>query len=126
MSSLQTTASRWSWRTGRIVADRSLQMTISIGTHAPVVVKLACGGLRGGAIERVAAALTNQHPLQQGRFNGAPGRMPFVLLQLLLRQGEGLVANQGRNRNLDPILCAVVRGWRYHGSPVRGVSATVG
>jgi len=88
----------------RIIANRSLQVTISIGTQAPVVIKPARRGGRRGAIERIAAALTNQHPLQQGRFDGAPGRMPSVLLQLLLRQGESLFADQARNRNLDPIL----------------------
>ena len=75
----------------RVVANRSPQMTISVGTQAPIVVKLARRGLGGGAVERVAATLTDQHPLQQGGLDRAPGRMMFILLQLLLRQGESLL-----------------------------------
>jgi hypothetical protein len=48
---------------GRVFADCSLEVTICIGTNTAVVVEPACGGLRGGAIEPVAATLTNQHPL---------------------------------------------------------------
>src|SRR5208283_5511602 len=78
-------------------------MTIGVGTQAPIVVKLARRGLGGGAVEGVAATFTNQHALQQRRFEGAPGRMMFVLLQLLLRPVKGLFTDQGRNRNFDPI-----------------------
>src|SRR6516165_11393091 len=74
------------------------------GLQASVVIKLTRRRWSGGAVERVAAALTNQHSLQQGRFDRAPGRMRFVLLQLLLGQGESLFADRGGNRNLDPIL----------------------
>ena len=87
----------------RVVANRSAQMTVGVGTQAPIVVKLARRGLGGGAVEGVAATLTNQHPLQQRRFEGAPGRMMFVLLQLLLRPVKGLFTDQGRNGNFDPI-----------------------
>src|SRR5215469_8005346 len=78
-------------------------MAIGIRTQAPVVIKLACRGARGGAIECIATTLTDQHPLQQGGLDRAPGGMTFVLLQLLLRQGEGFLADQSRNRDLDPI-----------------------
>ena len=87
----------------RVIAKRSLEMTIGVGTQAPVVIKFARRGLCGGAIERVATALTNQHPLQQSWFNRAPRRVAFVLLQLLLGQGKSFLADQSRNRDLDPI-----------------------
>ena len=48
---------------GWVVADGALEMTISVGTNAAVVVEPACGGLCGGAIEPVSTAFTNQHPL---------------------------------------------------------------
>ena len=56
----------------RVVANGALEMPIGIGTNAAIVVQPACGGLRRGAIEPVATALTYQHPLQQGRLNRAP------------------------------------------------------
>ena len=47
----------------RVFADGALEMTIRVRTNAAVVIEPACRGLRRGAIEPVAAALTNQHPL---------------------------------------------------------------
>src|SRR5271157_1229356 len=77
------------WSRRRVIANRAPKMAIGIRTQAPVVIKLARRGARGGAIECIATTLTDQHPLQQGGLDRAPGRMTFVLLQLLLRQGEG-------------------------------------
>src|SRR5258707_5831240 len=42
-------------------------------------------------------------PWQQGRFDGAPRRMTFVVFQLLLRQREHLFTHQRRHRDLDPL-----------------------
>src|ERR1019366_3843967 len=51
----------------------------------------------------IAALFANQHALQQGRLDGAPRRMMFVLLQLLLCQREHLFAHQRRHRDLNPL-----------------------
>jgi len=48
---------------GRVFADCPLEVTIRVRTNAAVVIEPAYRGLRRGAIEPVAATLTNQHPL---------------------------------------------------------------
>src|SRR5215471_13160370 len=87
-----------------VVANRPRKMTPGIGAQAAVVIDLVQGGSRGSAIERVAATLTNEHPLQQGRYDCAPERMTSVLFQLLLRPSKSRFADQSRHRDLDPFL----------------------
>src|SRR5712691_1074126 len=85
-----------------IGANRTTQMTIRIRAYAAVIVKFLLGGLRRTPIERIAALLAHQHSLQQGRRDSAPRRMALIVLQLLLRQGEGRITHQRRHGNLDP------------------------
>src|SRR5204863_6505922 len=78
---IQIILSDWS-----ICTNWPVQPSISIRTDAAIVVQFLLRRVRGCAVQAVAALFAYQHALQQGRFNGAPRRMTFVLFQLLLRQ----------------------------------------
>lgn len=70
-------------------------MSVAIPSQAAIVVDRAPGSSRRSSVESITTTLTDQQPLQQGWFDGTSGRKPPILLELLLRQGEGRFADQG-------------------------------
>src|ERR1700757_1893287 len=87
-----------------IVAQRSTQMPIGIGTEAAIVIERALGSARRGPIPPVATLLADQQSLKYGRLDCASRSKPAVSFQLLLCHLEGLVTDQCRDGNLDPLL----------------------
>src|SRR5438128_6190089 len=62
----------------------------------------AARGPRRATVERVAADLTDQQALQQGRLLGVPGGEAPILVEAFLGERELSRSDQRRHGNLDP------------------------
>ena len=84
-------------------AQRAVEIAPGVGTQTAVVGDFAGTGLGRRAIQPVAALAARHQPLRDaGRLGPAPGE-DLVLLQALFGEGEGLFADDGRHRDLDPV-----------------------
>ena len=104
MISLQTNSSREFLADRSVGAQRSFQVPLRIRAQTAIIVQLSFRGPCRSPVKGVATLLAHQHPLQQGGLGGAPWRVLFVALQLLLRERKGLFADQRGYGNLDPFL----------------------
>jgi hypothetical protein len=86
-------------------------MPVGIGAKASIIVDLTCARSRRSPIEGVAALGAAHEPLHDTGSYGAPRRMNLVSLESFLGECKGLLADDWRHRNRDPILsCSLVTG----------------
>lgn len=89
----------------RLTSDLGFRRSkLAIPSQAAIVVDRALRSSRGSSVASVTTTLTDQQPLQQGRFDGTSGRKPVIFLELLLRQSEGSFTDQSGYGNFDPLL----------------------
>src|SRR5208337_2286851 len=79
-------------------------MAPSVRAEAAVIVDLARRAARRRPRQRVAAFAARDQSLNDARLDGPAGREALVVGQALLRQSESLFADDGRNRDLDPLV----------------------
>ncbi len=89
---------------GSVVAARAAEVPPGVRSDAAIVVDQARTRTGRRARERVAAAAAAHQTLHQARCNRAAPRPDFVLVQQFLRAGKGRLLDEGRDRNLDPVL----------------------
>src|SRR6266581_1973443 len=85
-----------------VAADPPALVAVVVAAQAPVVVDLAAGGPRGGAVVAVAAGRAGGQALQQGRDLGVTGGEPLVVLQALPGAGEGVLGHDRGHGDLGP------------------------
>src|SRR6266699_1605894 len=85
-----------------VVAAAPLWETVGVGAEATIVDAPAARGPRRATVERVAADLTDQQALQQGRLLGVPGGEAPILVEAFLGERELRRSDQRRHGNLDP------------------------
>ncbi len=79
-------------------------MPVGIGAKASIIVDLTCARSRRSPIEGIAALGAAHEPLHDTGSHGAPRRVNLVSLESFLGECEGLLADDWRHRNRDPIL----------------------
>src|SRR5437762_4378944 len=86
------------------VAHRPAEMAPSVGAEAAVVMDFARGGAGRRPRQRIAAFAAGYQPLDDAGLDGPAGREALVVSQPLCRQGEGLCADNRRDRYFDPFV----------------------
>ncbi|HXZ85563.1 MAG TPA: hypothetical protein VEI82_08745, partial [Myxococcota bacterium] len=88
-----------------VAAHLPVQAARAVGARAAVVVvDAALAGRRLAAVVGIAAARAHDDPLQQRRPTGVPRRQAPASLKPLGDKREGLLVDQRRYRNVDPLL----------------------
>src|SRR6266545_687291 len=85
-----------------VIAAAPLWETVGVGTEATIVNAPATRGPRRATVERVAADLTDQQALQQGRLLGVACSKPPILVEAFLGERKLRRSDQRRHGNLDP------------------------
>ena len=88
---------------GLVGADPAGFVAVVVAAQAPVVVDLLVGGAGGGAVVAVAAGRAGGHALQQRGVAAVAGGEALVVGQPLRDPGEGVLADDGRHRDLGPL-----------------------
>src|SRR5208283_1492544 len=79
-------------------------MAPRVRAEAAIIMDLARGAARRRPRQRVAAFAARDQSLDDAGLDGPAGREALVVDQALRRQSEGLFADDGRNRYLDPLV----------------------
>ena len=99
-----------------IIANGAGKPPPCVGAETSIIVNLAYARTRRCPIESVTALGAAHETLHDAGCDGPPWRVNLVGLEPFLRQRKGLFADDGRNRDADPILSrplvagAVTRG----------------
>src|SRR6201998_2894626 len=88
---------------GAVIAHWGAEASPSVGTEASVVVNVAGTGARRCARQRIAAFAARHQALDNAGCDRATRCELLVLLQQFPGSREGILINDGGDRNLDPI-----------------------
>src|SRR4051812_44964090 len=88
---------------GLVGGDPAGVVAVVVAAQAAVVVDLLVGGAGGGAVVAVTAGRAGGHTLQQRGVAAVAGGEALVVGQALGDPGEGVLADDGRHRDLGPL-----------------------